>query len=166
MIVLGIDPGTRKTGLGLVQPQGRSYAARGYGTIRLDPDAPLVERLGVLHRELASLLEQHHPDAAVVEGIFYSGAAGNYQSTLKLGHARGVVLLAVAQSRVPLAEYPPAEVKKALTGHGRAEKAQVRGMICALLRLATPPAEDASDALALALCHCFRTEHALTWREP
>ncbi len=119
---------------------------------------PFYERLLKIHDELCKVIDVHHPDEAAAEGIFASGVTQNYQSALKLGQARGAALVALARAGIPLAEYPPAEVKKSLVGHGRAEKWQIQGMIQSLLKLGETPAEDAADALAVAVCHAFRAQ--------
>jgi len=163
VIVLGIDPGSVRTGWAVVSTGKRDFQVMGYGTIHLEAPA-IADRLVVLHRELAALIDTYKPDAAAVEALFQSANVHNYQSILKLGHARGVALLALVEHGISVAEYPPAEVKKALTGHGRAEKDQVREMIRSLLHLKAVPAQDASDALAIAVCHCFREQSLVTKR--
>lgn len=159
MIVIGIDPGSQKTGWGVVEVIRRDLSAVGWGVIRMSSSQPFYERLLKIHDELARIIDLYHPDEAAAEGIFQSGAVQNFQSALKLGQARGAALLALARARLPLAEYPPAEVKKSLVGHGRAEKWQMQGMIRSVLKLDETPAEDAADALAVAVCHAFRAQH-------
>jgi len=127
-----------------------------WGVIRPPVKAPFSERLNAIYDGLSAVISEHRPEAAAVEGIFQSGGMKNVQSVLKLGHARGVALLAVARQEVPLAEYPPAEVKKSLVGHGRAQKWQVQQMVRTLLGLSELPSEDAADALAVAICHGYR----------
>ena len=158
MIVLGIDPGSVKTGWGIIDVRGRTLTALDWGVIRMPPKTPLHERLMKIHDGLCTCIQEHKVEAAAVEGIFQSGVQQNMQSILKLGHARGVILLAIAQAGLPLAEYAPAEVKKSLVGHGRADKWQMKEMIRSLLRLSKVPAEDAADALAVAVCHSFRLQ--------
>jgi len=120
-----------------------------------------MDRLAQLHDALMGIITEHRPAQAAVEGMFQGGQMKNVQSVLKLGHARGVVLLAMAQASIPLAEYAPAEVKKAITGRGRAEKWQMQEMIKSLLSLEKLPGEDAADALSIALCHGFRLQSPL-----
>jgi len=163
VIVLGIDPGSRKTGWAVIQVEGRAISAVDYGILRLDVSGEFVDRLVELHNGLAALLDRHPPDHAAVEAIFQSGTTKNYQSALKLGQARGVALLAIASRGIPIEEYPPAEVKKSLAGHGRAEKWQVQEMIRIQLSLAATPPEDAADALAIATCHALRLQNPI-WR--
>lgn len=152
MKVLGVDPGTAITGYGVVEPaRGRVARLVECGVLRTRAADPLPQRLQVLHEGLAELLERHRPDALAVEGIFY---ATNVRTTVVLGHARGVILLAGAQAGVPVFEYSPAAIKKAIVGRGAALKPQVGFMIARLLQLAAAPAPaDAADGVAIALTH-------------
>lgn len=152
MLVIGIDPGTATTGYGLVQelPDGnlRSVA---YGAILTAANTPLPERLIDLYRQLSELLLLHHPVSAAVEKLFFQK---NVRTALSVGQARGVALLALAQSGLSVAEYTPLEVKMAVVGYGAAEKGQVQQMVRALLSLDDiPRPDDAADALAIAICH-------------
>jgi len=152
--VLGIDPGGRATGWGLVESRGGVLSCAGCGTIRAQGALP--ERLRSIHARLGEIIARYHPDEAAFEEVFL---ARNFQSALSLGEARGVALLAAAQAGLPVFEYSAAEVKKAVTGYGRADKAQVQAMVRRLLSLPTDapaaaqPAADAADALAVAICH-------------
>ncbi|HET7585820.1 MAG TPA: crossover junction endodeoxyribonuclease RuvC [Gemmatimonadaceae bacterium] len=152
MLVLGIDPGTAITGYGIVS--GEAFGALSLvecGVIRTDARHPLSDRLHELYADIREILGRHTPDAMAVEDIFY---ARNVRTTVSLGHARGVILLAGAQAGVPIHEYPPAEIKKAVVGTGMATKEQVQFMVMRLLRLKTPPTpHDASDGTAVALAH-------------
>jgi crossover junction endodeoxyribonuclease RuvC len=122
--------------------------------IRTTASAPLAMRLREIHEEVAVLIARHHPDCVAVEDVFY---ARNVRTTVVLGHARGVVLLAAAQAGVAIAEYPPAEIKKAVAGTGAATKSQVQYMVAQLLRLrAAPHPADAADGVAAALAHLMR----------
>ncbi len=151
MIVLGIDPGTAITGYGLVREENGQGVAIAYGAITTPSDLPLPERLKLLHRDLGALIEQHQPDQAAVEQLFFNK---NVRTALAVGQARGVTLLALAQANLPIYEYTPLEVKQAVTGHGRADKAQVQQMVTLLLSLSkVPRPDDVADALAIALCH-------------
>jgi crossover junction endodeoxyribonuclease RuvC len=161
VIVLGIDPGSRKAGWGVIEVGRRGAVPLDWGIIRLTTSSPIMERLVELHDALMAVITQHRPAQAAVEGMFQGGRMQNVQSVLKLGHARGVVLLAIGQAGLPLAEYAPAEVKKAITGRGRAEKWQMQEMVKSLLSLPELPGEDAADALAIALCHGFRLQSPL-----
>ncbi len=152
MLVLGIDPGTATTGYGFIEahPDG-SFAAVTYGVITTPAQTPLAERLLLLYRQLRDLLQRYPPQGAGVEKLFFQR---NVTTAMSVGQARGVVLLALAQQGVPVAEYTPNEVKMAVTGYGSAGKAQVQQMVKMLLGLeTTPKPDDAADALAVALCH-------------
>jgi crossover junction endodeoxyribonuclease RuvC len=151
MIVLGIDPGTAITGYGLVREENGQAMAVDYGAITTPSDLPLPDRLKLLQRDLAAVIEQHHPDQSAVEQLFFNK---NVRTALAVGHARGVVLLTLAQANVPIYEYTPLEVKLAVTGSGRADKRQVQQMVTLLLNLSKiPKPDDVADALAVALCH-------------
>ncbi|MEO5589309.1 MAG: crossover junction endodeoxyribonuclease RuvC [Gemmatimonadaceae bacterium] len=152
MIVLGIDPGTAVTGYGVIDGE-RMSAPRliECGIIRTRPRDTLACRLQEIHSGIAELIERHRPDALAIEDIFY---ARNVRTTIVLGHARGVVLLAAANAQLIIAEYPPAEIKKAVVGTGAATKEQVQFMVARILRLKTPPQPaDASDGVAAALAY-------------
>lgn len=147
--VVGLDPGSRVAGWGAVEESGGRLRVVEYGVVRCPARDPLVLRLKRLHRDIGGVLERLDPDEVAVESVFSAASAG---SALTLGHARGAVLVAVGN--LPLAEYAPRAVKKALTGYGAAAKAPVAIMVARRLGLAEPPApEDASDALAVAICH-------------
>lgn len=151
MIVLGIDPGTAITGYGLVREERGQAAAVAYGAITTPSSLPLPDRLLIIQRDLAAIIDQYHPDQAAVEELFFNK---NVRTALAVGHARGVVLLTLAQGNVPTYEYTPLQVKQAVTGHGRAEKAQVQQMVTLLLGLSKiPKPDDVADALAIAICH-------------
>ena len=152
MVVLGIDPGTAITGYGVVrgEPFG-SLALVECGVIRTSARDPLPVRLREIYEDVRALLERHHPEALAVEDVFYSR---NVRTTVVLGHARGVVLLAGEQAGVSIHEYPPAEIKKSVVGTGAATKEQVQFMLTRLLRLkSAPQPSDAADAAAVALAH-------------
>src|SRR5690606_14180738 len=137
MIVLGIDPGTAVTGYGVVRGDGRGVASLvECGVIRTSARSPLPDRLLEIHEGVAEILARHRPDAVAVEGIFY---ARNVRTTVVLGHARGVILLAARMAGVSVYELPPAEIKKAIVGHGGASKQQVQFMLTRLLRLKSVP---------------------------
>lgn len=152
MIVLGIDPGTATTGYGVVSGDGtRPPTLIECGVVRTRPRDPLPERLREIHEGVAELIARHRPMAIAVEGVFY---AKNVRTTVVLGHARGVVLLAGAQARIEVHEFPPAEIKKAVVGSGSATKEQVQFMLTRLLRLkAVPSPSDAADGVAAALTY-------------
>jgi crossover junction endodeoxyribonuclease RuvC len=153
--VLGIDPGTLVTGYGIVTRRGDKLRLMTCGTITNRSDVPMPLRLHKIYQELQTLVKKHAPDEVAIESAFYGK---NVQSALKLGHARGVSLLAAVEENLPTAEYSPREVKQAVVGKGNATKEQVRFMVSAIL---STPSEnmmlDASDALAVAICHCHRS---------
>jgi crossover junction endodeoxyribonuclease RuvC len=150
VIVLGIDPGTATTGYGVVRGDGsRPSTLVECGVIRTRPRDPLARRLAEIHDGVRELIVQHRPDALAIEDVFY---ARNVRTSLVLGHARGVILLAAQQAGIEIAEYPPAEIKKAVVGTGAATKEQVQFMVTRLLRLrSAPQPSDASDGVAAAL---------------
>lgn len=151
MKIFGIDPGSERTGYGCVETDGRRHRLVSCGAIAVTASSPLPARLSQIHRELTALLAAAQPDCVAIENIFH---AANARSALKLGHARGVAMLAAAQAGCEVIEYTPAEIKRAVVGYGRAEKHQVQQMIKLLLGLdAVPSPHDAADALAVAICH-------------
>jgi crossover junction endodeoxyribonuclease RuvC len=155
LLVLGVDPGTAVTGYGVVaRSGGGAVSLVECGVIRTSPKAPLPERLRDIHLGVQEVIRRTAPGVLAVEGVFYSK---NARSSLVLGHARGVILLAAALAGLKVAEYPPAEVKTAVAGTGAATKDQVGFMVRKLLRLKEAPRPaDAADGVAIALCHCFR----------
>jgi crossover junction endodeoxyribonuclease RuvC len=155
MIVLGVDPGTQITGYGVVaRGDDRRPVLVECGAIRLTANTPLAERLLEIFEGVAGVIERTRPDVLCVEGVFYGR---NVRTTVILGHARSAVMLAAAARRIPVVEYPPAEVKNAVVGTGKAGKEQVAFMVQKHLSLAEMPAPpDAADGVALALCHLFR----------
>jgi crossover junction endodeoxyribonuclease RuvC len=150
MRVLGIDCGTERTGFGVVDSDGVAHRMIASGVIRTSPQEPLSARLAVIASELRTIISDVAPDAAAVEEVFH---AVNTRSALKLAHVRGVALLVAAESSLPVGEYSPMEVKSSVVGYGRAEKTQVQLMVRSLLALDADAPEDASDALAVAICH-------------
>ncbi|MDZ4803081.1 MAG: crossover junction endodeoxyribonuclease RuvC [Bryobacteraceae bacterium] len=154
MRVLGIDCGTEKTGFGVIDTDGISHRMIAAGVIRTRPSDALHTRLGQIAAALRALIRDHQPEAVAVEEVFH---AVNTRTALKLAHVRGVALLMAAESGVALGEYSPMEVKMSVVGYGRAEKSQVQLMVRSLLKLAATEPEDASDALAVAICHATRT---------
>ncbi len=151
MRIFGIDPGSERTGYGCVETDGRRHQLVACGAIAPRRGDDFPQRLEQIHRELSALLSTCRPDCVALESLFH---AVNARSALKLGHARGVAMLAAVQAGCPVAEYSPAEVKRAVVGYGRAEKHQVQAMIKLLLGLERAPTpHDAADALAVAICH-------------
>ena len=158
MIVLGVDPGTATTGYGVVRGDGTAPSALiECGVIRTRPRDTLASRLAEIYDGIRELIAQHRPDALAVEDVFYSR---NVRTTLVLGHARGVILLAGQQAGLDIHEYPPAEIKKAIVGTGAATKEQVQFMVTRLLRLkSAPQPSDASDGVAAALALVMRARY-------
>jgi crossover junction endodeoxyribonuclease RuvC len=148
--VLGIDPGTRHLGWGLVAQDGTRLVHVAHGVIDIDTSGAFASRLIEIDDELARVIDAHAPDVGAVESLFFAKDA---QSAAKLGHARGVVLLRLARAALTIHEYPPALVKRTIVGKGAADKQQVARVMTALLRLPAPPRSDAADALAVALTH-------------
>ena len=155
MRVMGFDPGLGTTGWGVIEAEGNHLRHVADGFVETDSDAPLAARLAALHGALARLLEAWRPDEAAVEETFVNR---NPMSTLKLGQARGVVLLAPARAGVPVAEYQATAVKRAVVGQGHAQKQQVQAMVRMLLPGAAPGRADAADALAVAICHAHHRQ--------
>lgn len=153
MIVLGVDPGSHATGFGVIST-GPVVRMLGGGVIRARKGSPLSERLLDIHTELTAVIDRFNPTEMAVEDLFN---AKNARSSLILGHARGVILLAGAAAGLAVAEYAPREIKKALTGNGASTKEQVRFMVMRLLGLKDSPPLDQSDALAVALAHAGRS---------
>jgi crossover junction endodeoxyribonuclease RuvC len=150
MIVLGIDPGTAALGYGLVERTGSTLRALDFGCVTTSPDATLPERLVEIHAAVVALIAEHLPDLVAVERLFFSK---NVQTAFAVGQARGVVLLAAAQAGLGVREATPGEIKLGVTGYGNADKEQVGRMVAVILGLATVPTpDDASDALAAAIC--------------
>lgn len=149
-IILGIDPGSIKTGYGLVHQDGRSISHIAHGHIKAKGKT-VPERLHHIHQTILEIIQTHNPDEAAIEQVFVQH---NVQSALKLGQARGAALVAMAHYGLSIAEYAPREIKKTATGYGAATKSQIQFMMRSQLRLTTQPQEDAADALAIAVCHC------------
>ena len=151
MRVLGIDPGTAITGYGLVEEVRGDLKLVAFGVIRTPADQPLPRRLQLIYHAVSDLAEEWEPEAAAVEELFFSR---NVRTAMSVGQARGVVLLALADAGLDVAEYTPLAIKQAVTGYGNADKMQVQEMVRLLLELAeVPRPDDAADALAVAICH-------------
>jgi len=149
-IVLGVDPGSRKTGFGLVHNVGSNVSYLSSGVIRIDPNLSLPERLHVIFTNLTEVIERDQPTEMAIESVFMSKSAG---SALKLGQARGAAIVAATTQGLPVSEYEARKVKQSVVGTGAADKLQVQHMVKTLLKLPKTPQEDAADALAIALCH-------------
>ncbi len=155
MRVLGIDPGLTRCGVGVVEGSvGRPLSLVGVGVVRTAPDLPVAQRLCEIERGLESWIDLHRPDAVAVERVF---SQHNVRTVMGTAQASGIALLVAARRGLPVALHTPSEVKAAVSGNGRADKAQVGAMVTRLLRLDAPPKPaDAADALALAICHIWR----------
>ncbi len=148
--IIGLDPGLRNTGWGVIEVEGSRLIYVGDGAVHSDADAPLAERLLQIHQQVLAVIKEYAPDEAAVEETFVNTDA---RATLKLGQARGAVMLAPAICGLPVAEYAPNTVKKSVVGAGHAEKAQVKHMVKMLLPKAVMKTADSTDALAIAICH-------------
>lgn len=150
-MVLGIDPGSAITGYGLVSETGNKLTAVDYGCIRTSPSQPLEIRLQKIFCEIKNIIERYKPDNFAVEELFFNK---NVRTALIVGQARGVIMLAGAENGLPVHEYTPLQVKQAVVGYGRAEKAQIQFMVKTILSLPEiPKPDDVADALAIAICH-------------
>jgi crossover junction endodeoxyribonuclease RuvC len=159
IVVLGVDPGIAITGYGVLRQNQDVLEPVTYGVITTPAGWPLPRRLQHLYRELVAMIDRYHPAEASVEELFF---ARNARTALSVGHARGVILLALADAGLPTYEYTPLQVKQAITGYGRASKEQMQEMVRLLLQLETiPQPDDAADALAAAICHVHSLSTAL-----
>lgn len=152
MIILGIDPGSRITGYGLLEKKGSQIKHLDNGAIFCGHAPTFADRLVLLFQKIQALITEFHPEVISLEKIFI---AKNVSSTLKLGHARGAIMVATSLTGAQIAEYTPLEIKQAVVGYGRASKEQVQKMVKTLLNLPQIAEENASDALAVALCHAY-----------
>lgn len=151
MVILGIDPGYAIIGWGVVRYERGRFMPLDFGAVLTAAGTPFPERLEKIYRELTAILERHHPDAVSVEKLYFQN---NQKTAIEVAEARGVILLALQQAKVPVFEYTPLQVKSAVTGYGQAQKPQVMEMTRRLLRLQeVPKPDDTADALALAICH-------------
>ncbi len=166
MLVIGIDPGTARTGYGLVRETSEGELQTiAYGVIETPAHTPAELRLLQLHTEIQQLLLLHQPDSGAVEKLFFQR---NVTTAIAVGQARGVIMLALAQAGIPIGEYNPMNIKQAVAGYGGAQKQQVQQMVTALLRLdQIPQPDDAADALAVAICHLHssRMQSLTGWEE-
>ncbi len=150
MLVLGVDPGSKVTGYGLVEKKDDKMVCIDSGHIRLPDKTPFYDRIHKIFKGMAEIMNRCRPQEMAIEDVFY---AKNIKTALRLGHARGAVLIAAAECQIPIFEYTPLEIKKSVVGYGRAGKEQVRAMVQVILKLKSQPDLDASDALATAICH-------------
>jgi len=148
-VILGIDPGSRVCGYGLINTVGNKLEYISSGCIKVAV-LPFIERLQVIYEGVSEIIERYQPNEVAIEEIFVGKSA---VSALKLGHARGAIIVACTNRQLPVYEYPPNQIKKALVGRGRAEKSQMQHMVTSILKLSSTPQSDASDALCVAVCH-------------
>jgi crossover junction endodeoxyribonuclease RuvC len=162
MRLMGFDPGLRRTGWGVIESDGWRLSHLGNGVVASADDDPMEKRLADIHRGLRALIDQWRPEAAAVEESFVNANPG---STLKLGQVRGVVLLAPGLAGIPVFEYAPNQIKKAVVGAGHAAKEQIHLMVRHLLPGVTLAGPDAADALAVAICHAHRASVQDRWNK-
>jgi crossover junction endodeoxyribonuclease RuvC len=157
MLVLGVDPGSLSTGYGLVEKQHQRLIYVGGGKISPPSSLPFTRRIHHIFQALVHMIDEHQPDEMSIEDIFF---AKNVKSALKIGHVRGAALVAAVQNNLTVFEYTPLQIKQSVVGYGRATKEQVRSMVKVILQIEIPLSLDASDALAVAICHhnWFRIE--------
>ena len=155
MKILGVDPGTVVMGYGVIESDGDNIALVDFGAIKVPEKSAIGERLSLLYNSLTKVIKKHHPDCLAVESPFINK---NVKSAMAIGRAQAIAILAGANCRLPVCEYPPAKVKQAVAGYGTADKEQVQEMVRLQLNLRKPPTPtDASDALAVAICHVQET---------
>lgn len=151
MIIMGVDPGYATMGYGIVEKRGNSFKPLTYGVITTKPDTETAERLKIIYHGLLDLIDEYQPEVMAVEDLFFNK---NVKTAIKVGQARGVIMLAGANKGLPVHEYTPLQVKQGVVGYGRASKMQVRQMVKTLLNLRKIPKKaDSADALAIAICH-------------
>ena len=158
--ILGIDPGSRKTGYGLIEHSGNKSRHLDSGFIRLNEKETLIDRLLILSMELEKIIDRLNPNCGAIEKIFY---AKNAQSALSLAHARGVILLKFSEKQLPIHEYQALKVKQTVVGAGRADKGQIKHMVKILLKINDSLQEDQADALAVALTHAHLWKAKNNW---
>lgn len=156
-VILGVDPGSLKTGFGIINSLGSSYVYVASGVIRI-PSGDLPGRLKVIFDSLSEIIEEYSPQEMAIEQVFMAKSAS---SALKLGQARGAAIVAAANQGLPVSEYEARKVKQAVVGHGAADKHQMQQMIKNLLSLPAAPQEDAADALGVAICHANTRQHLI-----
>jgi len=156
-LILGIDPGSRKTGFGIIDTQGSRVTYVSSGVIRV-PDESLPLRLKLIFDSVTEIIQEYLPDEMAIENVFMAKSAG---SALKLGQARGAAIVAAVNQNLPVSEYEAKKIKQSVVGNGAADKIQVQHMVKILLQLPGTPQEDAADALATALCHANTQQHMI-----
>ena len=162
-IIIGFDTSLRSTGIGVVQVMGSARKVLHYAPVRIPQTRPMSQALQLLDAEVMRILDEFHPTEAALETVFY---AKNARTAMILCHARGVVVMNCAKRGIPVYEYSPSEIKRAVTGTGSAEKPQVQAMVSRILALPPPIQNDAADALAIALTHIHRTTGVIALQPP
>ena len=156
MRILGVDPGTRRTGAGIIESNGNRYSLVHFEIFTVPAQVPIADRLHRIHRFLQGILRDYRPDVLALENVFFGE---NAQSMVKIGEARACAMLAASEFGIDVVEYPPARVKQAVTGNGRATKEQMQQMVKRLLNMKTAPPADGADAVAVAICHLHARNH-------
>ena len=156
MKILGVDPGTRRTGAGIIEANGNRYTLVHFEILTVPREIPIADRLRQIHQFLCGIVRDYRPDVLALENVFYGE---NVPSMVKIGEARACAMLAASESGIDVVEYPPARVKQAVTGNGQATKEQMRQMVKRLLNMKTAPPTDGADALAVAICHLHSRNH-------
>ena len=159
MRILGVDPGTLRTGVGLIEAQGSHYYLVHTEVVTARPKQKIEERLHLIHERLLQIISEYRPSVVVLETVFFGR---DLKAMVKIGEARACAMLAAAQAKLPLFEYAPARVKQAVSGNGRATKDQIQHMVQRLLGLKTMPPSDSADALAIAICYLHTHRGMLT----
>ncbi len=162
MRILGVDPGTRHTGAGVIETQANRYSLIHFEVINVKDTIPLPRRLYFIYQELSRIVAAYKPEVLALENVFYSK---DIRSTVKIGEARACAMLAASAHGIDVVEYPPARVKQSVSGNGRATKEQIQQMVKMLLNLKTVPPADGADALAVAICHVHSAQNALSRRQ-
>ena len=157
MKILGIDPGTQIAGYGIIEKTGSRITAVEYGSIKTDKNHNFPQRLKTIYSKIMDIISRHQPDQMAIEEVFYGK---NIKAAIKIGEGRGIVFLCAAGANIPIAEYAATVIKKAVVGNGNAHKSQVQEMVKIILGLPKiPESQDASDALAIAICHSHNLTH-------
>ena len=153
MKILGVDPGSRVTGFGVIEAEKLKFSYVVSGCVRTQGELP--QRISTIFESISEIVTQHQPDVVVIERAFMRPDRPNPDAAIKLGHARGAIISAVGPRGIEIVEYSPNQIKKAIVGKGHASKDQVSYMVCEALKLNKAPQEDAADALAGAICHAY-----------
>lgn len=157
MLILGIDPGTATVGYGMIETKGNGYSLLDFGWIKTDKEAKAEKRLDTIYKEMLSLLREHTPDVLAIERLFFFR---NHKTVMRVSQAQGVIMLAGARSKTKVIEYAPAEIKRRISGNGRADKNEMKKAVRAVLPIRSPKRkkthfDDVADALAVAICHAI-----------